>query len=309
VDANALKVALAQAGVGDVVAVSKPAWRPQSDVNEECFEGTMVVAGLPLRFGFWLPGGFPVSLPKIFGLSSEVQRLPHVDEHSLICAFEEENTLLDYRAEDNLVRETVQRVRSVIEDGLLGLNRDEFLTEFEAYWPRQVDVLSAVTPNDKPSEIKASLDGSSIVALADGDEALRSYFPNRTKQLKRGVYLPLDQFDLAGRHPRDLARWTELVPLLSATSIEFAQAMQITKKQSLPVVVGVPRADGDRALVGLHLRKFLNDGSLIDARPRAAEPFTLTRFDAARVRERIVAKGGGHRVVVIGCGSGICQRA
>ena len=115
----------------------------------------MVIVGRPLRFGFCLPADFPGVLPTVFALSPELLRLPHVDERRIVCAFEDENTLLDYRAEEDLVRETVERARRVVEDGLLGLNRADFLQEFEAYWPRQLEVLSAVTPSDAPHEIKA----------------------------------------------------------------------------------------------------------------------------------------------------------
>lgn len=263
----------------------------------------MIIAGRTLRFGLCLPADFPGVLPTVFALSPELLRLPHVDERRIVCAFEDENTLLDYRAEEGLVRETVERARRVVEDGLLGLNRADFLPEFEAYWPRQLEVQSAVTPSDAPHEIKASFHGPQLVALADDGGALLSNFPDDTKQLARGVYLPLDQFDLGNRHPRDLCSWDELLPLLSQSSIRFAKAFRVAKRQSLAVVVGLLRADGERALVGLHLRKFVTEGSLLTARPSEARPFALTRFDAARVRERLVGSGAGARVVVVGCGS------
>jgi len=303
VDADALKATLAEMGVGDLVAVLDPAWRPRSARSQSGVEGTMEVAGLTLRFGFWLPDDFPAALPKVFGLSPELLRLPHIDEHHLVCAFEGENTLLDYRREQDLVRETVQRVRRVVEDGLLGLNRGDFFAEFEAYWPRELEVPSVVVAGDEPMRIKASFDGHQLVALAPSDDEIHSHFPNKAKQLKRAVYLPLEPFELAGRHPRDLCSWDDLVPLLSDNSSKFARAHRVAKKQILPVVVGVPRRDGERALVGILLRRFTADGSLLTARPREAQPFTVARFDADRVRERLPLTRQGGRIVVVGCGS------
>lgn len=263
----------------------------------------MVIAGSVLRFGFWLPADFPSVLPKVYGLSSEVRRLPHVDEHGFVCAFEDENTLIDYREAGALIVETVERARSVVEDGLVGRNSADFLAEFEAYWPRALEVASAVSPGDQAFGIKASFDGPRFLAVADSVSLLRSNFPNGVRQVKGGAYLPLKQFDLGALHPRDLCSWDVLLPLLSESSVAFAQTTRVVKKQSLPVVVGVQRADGGRALVGLVLRKFASDAPLFTARPLETRPFTLSRFDGASVRQRLVGTRPGARVVVVGCGA------
>ena len=301
-DIDALKIALAEIGVQELVAVSKPAWRPRHDSGTEGVEGSMVIAGQSLRFGFWLPDEFPVALPQVFALSPELLRLPHIDEHGLVCSFEDENTLLDYRAGDGLVQETVARARLVAENGLLGRNRADFLAEFEAYWPRSRDVFCAVSPSDEARQIKASFDGPKFVALADNAAVLNSTFRNGAKQLKNGAYLPLKQFELGKMHPRDLCSWEALLPLLSDSSVEFAKKMRVAKKQSLPLIVGVQRADGERTLVGMTLRKFAADACLLDARPSETQPFTVTRFDDVQVRQRLGA-ASGSRIVVIGCGS------
>jgi hypothetical protein len=301
VNDEAIRLAAAAAGVTDLVAVSKPQWG--LGTIQEALEGTMLIAGQSLRFGFWLPSGFPAVLPKVFALSPEARRLPHVDGRGFVCAFEDENTLLDYRLPAELVRETIERARSVVEDGLLGRNRADFLEEFEAYWPRGTDTLSALTPGDQPYSFKASYDGSRLVAVADTSEALALAFRGATKQLRNGLYLPLDGEALGVLHPLELCSWSAVSPLLSGESLRLARTMRVSKKQTLPLVLGISRKGGGRALVGLSLRKFSLDSWLIDAQAADVVPFTLTRFDDVRVRERLVRGASGPRIAVIGCGA------
>jgi hypothetical protein len=80
---------------------------------------------------------FPLTIPRIY-LSKEsfddINPIPHVDKNRFICTFHTDSLFLDANNPLGIVRESLQRAKKIIKDGLSGTNHDEFKEELSAYW-------------------------------------------------------------------------------------------------------------------------------------------------------------------------------
>ena len=59
--------------------------------------------------------------------------IPHVDIKGKFCLFETEGILIDQNL-CGIILQSIERAKEIIEDGLAGTNREEFIEEFESYW-------------------------------------------------------------------------------------------------------------------------------------------------------------------------------
>jgi hypothetical protein len=80
---------------------------------------------------------FPLTIPRIY-LSKEsfdeINPIPHVDKNRFICTFHTDSLFLDTSNPLGIVRESLQRAKDIIKDGLNGTNRNDFKEELSAYW-------------------------------------------------------------------------------------------------------------------------------------------------------------------------------
>lgn len=78
--------------------------------------------------------------------------IPHIGEKGKICLYDLEGVLIDTQF-DGLLRQCFRRAADVLSDGLSGINKLDFIYEFDAYWqmiPDCDDVRFSV-PEDKKS--------------------------------------------------------------------------------------------------------------------------------------------------------------
>lgn len=301
-DEDDYRAALLTAGLQDVGAlVEHPPWA------EVAFglEGTMRVAGERIRVGIGLPDDFPSILPKVHILSDLPARLPHIDRKGFVCPVQNEGTLLDARRDADLVVETIDRARRVIEDGLLGRNARDFLVEVEAYWAGGPSAVGVIDANDEAREISVAYSNTGkLFAVADTPAAAEGRFPGlRGRWHHKGLYLPLDGERTKAAHPDRFAHWPgRLFEELTTGAYELVQNRRVSEGQTLVVLLGVPRPTGGRAIIGVHLEKFQRDDRVLCAKPTAVHRVSIDRYDAARTLDRAPAMRP-NRVVVIGCGA------
>tara|TARA_R110002050_G_scaffold20348_1_gene57654 strand:- start:42911 stop:44653 length:1743 start_codon:yes stop_codon:yes gene_type:complete len=79
---------------------------------------------------------YPLSFPKV-QLSKEdfdkLKYIPHLQVDRIICVFQNNSEpLID--APELVVDEAINRAKTIIENGLKGINENEYLDEFESYW-------------------------------------------------------------------------------------------------------------------------------------------------------------------------------
>lgn len=84
-----------------------------------------------------LTNAFPYEIPEIRAtdeLFEVINGLPHVSFWKTICTFDETTTVPNFDASNELVLETIKKAIENINNGLLGLNEDDYNDEFKSYW-------------------------------------------------------------------------------------------------------------------------------------------------------------------------------
>lgn len=82
--------------------------------------------------------------------------LPHIDNKGKMCLFEMEGVLIDWNLSGILVQ-SLFRAQSILQDGILGNNYDDFIAEFELYWgqlPQSRLTRFVVPPTENSQNVK-----------------------------------------------------------------------------------------------------------------------------------------------------------
>lgn len=105
-----------------------------------------------------LPHHFPASLPEFYDKEGQLGFIPHVEKDGCICYTRNENIVIDERFPGAIVLECLKKVKSLIEDGLLGRNQHDFIEEFEVYWMRAGTSFSAICLLDDSNKVVRETD-------------------------------------------------------------------------------------------------------------------------------------------------------
>jgi hypothetical protein len=89
-----------------------------------------------------LPDEFPLVLPKIYVSKDDkawIGYIPHVDMAGFVCIYDEESIVADISRPDEIAKICLNNSLEIIEQGLKGVNHDDFADEFVAYWNEKYD--------------------------------------------------------------------------------------------------------------------------------------------------------------------------
>lgn len=297
-DDDDLIATLSAAGASDVLCVKCPNWAPKGMI--QCAEFALSLLSRDIRLGIALDAGFPGTRPKVFALSRELKRLPHVDSQLVVCTFDEDTALHDHRRTEALLVESLDRAKRVLEDGLLGRNGADFNQELEAYWPHEGVISSVVTPGDTAREIIA-LCNATLSAVGDDRDSLKGH--GYHGRARTAYYLPLERSRCSPTHPERLLNWDVVLREITDPAVELLKRTPVGAAQSLLIVLGVPRPRGGRALVAIKAKRFQAGGFLFNARPRKLIPYALERADTQQTDARLSSSVRRARCAVIGCGA------
>jgi hypothetical protein len=138
--------------------------------------------GSPVKFYLGITKSFPLSLPIIFLAKWDTFGIiPHVEKDGYICYAQKEGSLLNSEDVTGLAHEAISKAVGIIEDGISGKNRFDFIDEFGAYWDRldNLDKTKIVTFIASPSiyvkKIQVFKQGNDNWFLADDEQSYRTY--------------------------------------------------------------------------------------------------------------------------------------
>ncbi|MFB8425102.1 ThiF family adenylyltransferase [Priestia megaterium] len=85
-----------------------------------------------LAVGF--PDMFPNTLPKFFDVNNEFGHIPHKMPSGFLCFTRSESLIINTRYPVDILLHCLKKVICLIEDGISGRNKQDFIEEFEVYW-------------------------------------------------------------------------------------------------------------------------------------------------------------------------------
>jgi molybdopterin/thiamine biosynthesis adenylyltransferase len=284
---------------------------------EAVCSGRLNVEGHTFWLRIRLPWEFPLCLPVVAVERMEPRvALPHFIRDKELCFTSDEN-LLDRWEPEAILHESLVRVRDMLRDMLVGDRGQEFLREAVAYWVgiaggRCIDC--TVTAGESPRVVSAFYEGAELLAVTDDAATHARSLPQRTTvnlRPRNAIYLPLDPG--AGNPsflleelttPEGLRKYAQRLPE-GAREVLRGLLRRCDPNEHL-VVLGLKRSAGERALVGVLLKRLEHGHPLRQDRSGAeVEPIALMRRD----RDYLLPRGGAEpglqerRVLIAGCGA------
>lgn len=258
------------------------------------------------------PGVLPIIRVKDV---DAVARLPHVADDGTICYHETVGLSSSLWRPAAVVVAALGRAMHTLQEGLLGNNRGDLVTEAEWYWRRQgapTIAISYLRPSDKVKLVHVSLGPGAVLhfdapSLKGGLDSLVT-----GTEHDRGLFVPLSQTAREmGLDVRQMVEISSLRAIVHRHTILENQKILAARLKKFPairwLILGVPRSLQDWALLGLDLGLVEGLHPLL-RRSRSAGvclPFAIQRLD----REHVLTRGGASmsmaskKVAIIGCGS------
>lgn len=162
------------------------------------------IFGKEIRLRCKFPKSFPYSFPKIFILMEfyrSIAPLPHINDYGYICTFDKNISFPNHKRPIELVEESIKKAIKIIEDGLNGTNKEDFIEEFNSYWDIEVTtkekIWTLITLGNYSRLLYFCYDGKYDVYVSDNTTQLKEYLKYakelsiNEKDIKRCLYLPL----------------------------------------------------------------------------------------------------------------------
>lgn len=105
------------------------------------------ICGKEMRLRCKFPNSFPYSFPKIYILMEfykNIAPLPHIDDDGYICTFDNNISFPNHKNPIALVEESIKKAIKIIEDGINGTNKEDFIEEFNSYWNLELNTIENI---------------------------------------------------------------------------------------------------------------------------------------------------------------------
>ena len=231
---------------------------------------SVLVDGEPTEMIVGFPDSFPNGLPSFFYKEGFFGSFPHLEEDGLICFTRNESLVLDSRYPASILINCLEKVIDLMEKGLYGENKEDYLLEFEAYWRNgaEMRIYSCIdTPNQTVRHLDLWLKeiGSdySIFASEENENmnfAIKNIFQtDRKGSMKcRCIYFPLEKNTFFMPPTKD-TEWSHatikqnIIGNLSSENQKIFRSLVQKKPKKFNakfdfVIIGLPTPNGNVAL-------------------------------------------------------------
>ncbi|MGI8544556.1 MAG: ThiF family adenylyltransferase [Aridibacter sp.] len=279
-----------------------------------------------------LPDNFPHSVPKIFiERKSLKKRIPHIEKNGKLCLVPNTGILLDSSNPKRLVSESIERASVLIQDGLTEKNKEDFLTEYRAYWNGDASIKSVCSPNQGSGVITMvtlSKEGKEKTFIFDNFTSAQTWAArtdHKVEDREQAFLLNLTKAFYPPDYDKKVLQ-SEIFDLMKSFSLPetYLQLKSWLERNRLPAVIilSLPLNNQEKVLIGIRVEKLtgkLKDKSQKGFRPgmepvwrelllgnkKAVSKIAVDRIDP----EFLLKRGGGNNdllkktVTVIGCGA------
>lgn len=242
--------------------------------------------------------------------------IPHMYKYGHLCLYDLEGVLINANYK-GLIYESIERLEKTLIDGIEGFNKEDFITEFNAYWNQlnNIGVIrTSISLEDKLKKIKYIKnnklnDDKFNLSAADTIEELNRLTPNGT--VKNGVYINIKSKEFI--YPPD---WRNKLTisyvnqLLKYGEIDARVINPLINNNELLLFINIIQPNGVNTPIAMIIKNYnkklngknklfqLNIGCKIT-------PLGVLRNDS----DYILNRGGAitdikdKKVLIIGCGS------
>ena len=285
-------------------------------------EGSLLIKEKPARLQIGLDDRFPYGIPDVYLIPwNSLGNLPHIEHSGHICYTPMDEIVVDVQRPYDILEEGLKRAIKVVEDGLDGSNKMDFVDEFAAYWlsiEGAIAIDSYIEPDDTLREIVAARyeiknAKGDFLFVGDNDVAFATFY-NSEKRDKlthiTAIYVPLpvntiiEPIDKSHLNPQTIRN--KIISLLKPKERKILRRLARKYKSEELVIFRLPRSTEGEVLFGLLFRGVHNQHPLMDGgRAEETIPLVIKRLD----RSFLLPRGGanrslhGKKVALIGCGS------
>jgi molybdopterin/thiamine biosynthesis adenylyltransferase len=283
-------------------------------------DAKVVLEGNLVHIHIGLDGNFPHSLPIVLiEPGSMPTYLPHVETDGFVCYAEKGNLVLNHLAPERVLAEAVEKSLEVLESGISGKNKWDFIDEFDAYWRSYQTarlVKSLVNPDEDAREIvvarsSTKADGVDIAYISDSDSTTIDFgIQSKIKARENGIYIPLQQGTFIDTFSKKILIAKDIRKVvtgnISPRNKKLIKRLTRKYKRDEVVVFGLPRPSGGEVLFGVLFSGVHGDHPLNDkGKAERIIPLALDRMDKSYLLPRGGASGHleNKKVALIGCGA------
>ena len=172
------------------------------DLGERTIGCDSIVEGHIIKLRCTLSPIFPYELPTVYieeNCYKNISPVPHVNSDFSICTFDKSTVIPNFKFPVQVIVASLLQAKSIIHQGILKENLEDFYEEFNAYWHLECDgkAESIISIPSKPCTIKCYFSGNEVY-LADNKTSLDQYLSNISikerylKDYHDCIYLPLN---------------------------------------------------------------------------------------------------------------------
>lgn len=254
--------------------------------------------------------------------------IPHIDTSGKICLFDLEGALIDYQFE-GLLNQCVFQAYNIIDDGISGRNKKDFIREFDAYWTqlpsgivakfdapvsRKSNLLKYVYPLPERKTFKTTLDferkKKNTILYAGIPESRMFQIWKVTGTQKNGLYVSLDLqkyvYPPDPRFPLSVDYVNGLLDQINKDEIKHAVGKI---KNAVLLIFDLLQPDGSRIIIGIYSDKtklIEMDSKFQLTQDAVLHPVYISRIDIRYLQNRTSETANplvGKKILLLGCGS------
>lgn len=273
-----------------------------------------------IRFKIEISKHFPLVLPKIYIDNFKELRLylPHVEKNGLVCFSSDINYLVDEEKSELVLLHCINKTIKTIEEGLQGINKNDFRKEFVAFWDNQenqIPLCYLCEPSLFIKSVNTIMYGTTWVALDKDDEPqlnAASRMFSGEKQENYGLdayYVPIRNKNSI-MPPKSNKTWSkkDILQIIKknvtgANKRNFSKLEKRKSKNSVLLLLDIPiEREFNNIIIGFLFTK--KSGSIKDYKG-APNPILVKRHDDLYLVNRTSGENyeSGANIAIVGVGS------
>lgn len=122
---------------------------------------------------------FPYSLPRVYLRDEDLYlKIPHLEDDGYVCVNDERATG-DHTNPIGVVKDVINEASKVVENGVLGLNTGDFLSEIHTYWTtKHFYSIGVIEELNGPPRLLPSTNTGGSIYVADDEDTLAQWCKN-----------------------------------------------------------------------------------------------------------------------------------